>query len=140
MRKRRRRNLPAISAEQARQALQVLVADGRVAVREVADALRRREKTIRELRDRLAALGAEASRAVGRMVRRSRRKAASRARKAPRRKARAITRAQRIARQAQGQYMAAVRRLSKESKERIRAIRKSSGVKAAISAAKKLAK
>jgi len=141
VRRRTRKRLPAISAEEARQALQVLVEEGRVAAREVASALRRRDKRIRELREKLAALGAEASAAFQRAARRARpgRVARQRAKAVRRRAKRTITRAQRVARQAQGRYMAAIRRLSKDSKEKVRAIRKSSGVRAAIAAAKKLA-
>ena len=45
----------------------------------------------------------------------------------------AISRAQRIARQAQGRYMAAVRRLSKGARAKIREIRSRSGVDCAMS-------
>ena len=49
----------------------------------------------------------------------------------------AITRAKRIARQAQGRYLAAIRTLSKDAKAKIQQIRKESGVDAAIKAALK---
>ena len=125
--------LPRISAEQARQALQVLVAEGRLAAAEIARALARREKLVRELQARLASLGEEAGRALEMA-------ASPRGRKIARRRARkAITAAQRAARQAQGQYLGAIRRLSKASRAKVREIRKSDGVKAAITAAKKLA-
>jgi hypothetical protein len=128
---------PRISAEQARQALQILVADGRIAAREVSKALARREILVRELRQRLATLGAEGSAAVARATKRSLSPAT---RRAIRRGAgQAITAAQRAARQAQGKYLGAIRQLSKASKVKVREIRKSSGVKAAIAAAKKLA-
>ena len=51
-----------------------------------------------------------------------------------------ISRAQKAARQAQGRYMAAVRRLSEDAREKIREIRKESGVDAAIKAALKMPK
>jgi len=134
--KRKRAGLPRISAEQARQALQILVEDGRVAAREVSRALARRERLVRELRQRLARLGEEGSAAVRRAARKS---LSPGTRRAVRRRARtAITAAQRAARQAQGRYLAAIRELSKASKAKVREIRKSSGVKAAIAAARKL--
>ncbi len=127
---RKRTGLPAISAEQARQALHILVSDGRLAAREVAKALARREKLVRDLRQRLNALGEEIKGALP----------DARQRRAIRRQAgKAITAAQRAARQAQGQYLGAIRQLSKASRAKVRKIRKSSGVKAAIAAAKKMA-
>ncbi len=129
--------LPKITAEQARQALHILIADGRIAAREVSKALARREYLVRELRQRLATLGAEGSAAVARATKRG---LSPGTRRAIRRGAgQAITAAQRTARQAQGRYLGAIRQLSKASKAKVREIRKSSGVKAAIAAAKKLA-
>ncbi|MGH9368194.1 MAG: hypothetical protein ACRD3M_11030 [Thermoanaerobaculia bacterium] len=141
MKRRRRTRLPAITAEQARMALNILMTDGRIAAREVARALARREKLVRELRRRLAALGESAAGAVARAARkRPLPKLTPRRRRAVRRRARkAITRAQRVARQAQGRYLGAIRGLSETSRAKVREIRKSSGVKAAIAAAKKLA-
>lgn len=133
MKRRKRTALPRISAEQARQALQVLVAEGRIAAAEVSRALARRERLVRELKARLVSLGEEASRALEAA-------ASPRGRRAAKRQARrAITAAQRTARRAQGQYLGAIRRLSKASRAKVREIRKSDGVKAAIAAAKKLA-
>ena len=137
MQRRKRTGLPKISADQARQALQILVEDGRIAAREVSRALARREKLVRELRQRLATLGDEGSEAIRRAARTSLSPAT---RQALRRGAStAITAAQRAARQAQGRYLGAIRQLSKASRAKVREIRKSSGVKAAIAAAKKLA-
>lgn len=137
MRKRRRTELPRISAEQARQALHILVSDGRIAAREVSKALARRERLVRELRTRLSALGEEVAGAVARAAKDG---LSPRNRRALRRRAgKAITAAQRAARQAQGKYLGAIRRLSKASRAKVKAIRKTSGVKAAISAAKKMA-
>jgi len=131
--RRRRTALPKITAEQAQQALHILVHDGRIAAREVSRALAKREKLVRELRSRLSALGGDVAGAVNRAV-------PGKTRRVLRRRARkAITQAQRTARQAQGQYLAAIRRLSKASRAKVREVRKSSGVKAAIAAAKKLA-
>lgn len=137
--KRNRQGLPKISAEEARQALHVLIAEGRIAGREVVKALARREKLVRDLRQRLTSLGEDVAGAVSRAASGAMPTAAER--KALRKRAgKAITAAQRAARQAQGQYLGAIRQLSKASRARIRAIRKSSGVQAAIAAAKKMAK
>jgi hypothetical protein len=126
--------LPRISAEQARQALQVLVAEGRVAAAEVSRALKRRERLVRELRARLHSLGEEVARAAREAAPSRKTRAVVR-----RRATKAITAAQRAARQAQGKYLGAIRRLSKASRAKVREIRKSDGVRAAIAAAKKLA-
>ncbi len=53
----RRRSALVLSGEQARQALAVLVQEGKVKAVEVRQALQRRERLIRELRARLTALG-----------------------------------------------------------------------------------
>ena len=124
-----------LSAEHAAAALQLLIEDGKVAVADVARALRRREKLIRDLRARLSALE-EAARPAAKRLARASRKAARRARPQARR---VLSRAQKTARQAQGRYLAAIRSLSKEARTKVRAIRKSSGVAAAIKAARSLA-
>ena len=114
-----------LSAHHAALALQMLLEDGKVAAKDVTAALKRREKTIRELRDRLSALGEDVATSVAKTA----------AREGPRAR-RAISRAQRTARQAQGRYLAAIRTLSKEAKAKIQQIRKQSGVDAAIKAAR----
>lgn len=134
MKKRKSRALPGISADQARQALQILVSEGRIAAAEVARALQRREKIVRELRARLQSLGEEVARAARDAAPSRKTRAAARKRAVT-----AITAAQRAARQAQGQYLGAIRRLSKASRAKVREIRKSDGVRAAIAAARKLA-
>ena len=53
-----------LSGQHAAQALQMLIEDGKIAGRDIINALRRREKTVRELRARLSALGEDVSRAV----------------------------------------------------------------------------
>lgn len=118
-----------LSAHHASLALQMLVEDGKIAARDVTNALKRREKTIRDLRARLSALGDDVAAAV----------AKTSAREAPKAR-RAISRAQRTARQAQGRYLGAIRRLSKQARARVKAIRAESGIDAAIRAAAKLAK
>jgi hypothetical protein len=124
-----------LSAHNAAMALQVLVEDGKIAARDVLNALKRREKMVTELKARLAALGEEAA-PLTRRLEAAGRRAASRA---PRRARKAISQAQRAARQAQGRYMSAVRTLSKQARARIKAIREKSGVDAAIRDAKRLA-
>jgi N-methylhydantoinase B/oxoprolinase/acetone carboxylase alpha subunit len=124
-----------ISAEHAAVALRLLVEDGKVAAADVTRALKNREKLIRDLRARLTALE-EAAAPVARRIARAGRKAARRA--APKAR-KALSRAQRVARQAQGRYLAAIRSLSKDARAKIKAIRKTSGVAAAIKAARKMA-
>ena len=124
-----------LSAHHAGVALQMLMEEGKIAAGDVARVLKNRERMIKELRERLAALET-AARPVARRLASAGRKAARRA--APRAR-KAITRAQRIARQAQGRYMAAVRSLSADARGKIREIRKESGVDAAIKAAMKMA-
>jgi hypothetical protein len=118
-----------LTGQHAAYALQMLIEDGKIASRDVVQALKRREKTVRELRARLIALGEDVSKAV---------QAANDSPQA-RRARKQITRAQRTARQAQGRYMAAVRRLSKDARKRVKEIRLKSGVDAAIREARKLA-
>lgn len=134
--RRRTRKVLKLTARSAALAVQLLLEEGKIAAADVARTLKHRERLIKELRAKLAALE-DASMPVARKVasagRRAARRSAPRARKA-------ITRAQRIARQAQGRYMAAVRRLSADARARIRQIRKESGVDAAIEAARKIAK
>lgn len=125
----KRRGIASITAEQARNALTYLVHEGRVTTKAVEKALANRERLIREIRDRMAALGGAA--ADGFLQ-------AEKATRKPRRKA--VSAATRAARKAQGQYMAAVRRLSKSARKQIKAIRQKSGVKAAIAKAKRMAK
>ncbi len=125
--KRRRRSLASLSAEQAHNALTYLIHEGKITAKAVEKALANRERLIREIRERVAALGVAAADGF---------RKAEKATRKPRRKA--VSAATRTARRAQGQYMAAVRRLSKSARKEIRAIRQKSGVRSAIAAAKKL--
>ena len=131
----RRKTVKAVrlTGEHAVYALQMLIEDGKIASKDVIQALKRREKTVRELRARLLALGEDVSNAVVR--------AANAANDSPqvRRARKQITKAQRTARQAQGRYMAAVRKLSKDARKRIKAVRIKQGVEAAIREARRLA-
>jgi ABC-type phosphate transport system auxiliary subunit len=119
-----------LSGQHASYALQMLIEDGKIAGRDVMQALKRREKTVRDLRARLTALGEEVSDAVVRAANGSPR--VKKARKQ-------ISKAQRSARQAQGRYMAAVRQLSKDARKKVKNLRVKSGVDAAIREAKRLA-
>ena len=108
----------------------MLIQDGKIAGRDIINALRRREKTVRELRARLSALGEDVSQAVMRSANGSPTLRKTRKR---------ISKAQRTARQAQGRYMAAVRQLSRDARKKVKAIRMKSGVNVAIREAKRLA-
>ena len=118
-----------LSAHHASLALQMLIDDGKIAAKDVTAALKRREKTIRELRARLSALGEDVAATVAKTA----------AREGPRAR-RAITSAQRRARQAQGRYLGSIRKLSRQARAQVRAIRVKSGVDAAIRAAMRMAK
>lgn len=124
-----------LTGEHAAIALQLLMEEGKVAAADVTRALRNREKLIRDLRARLSALEAAARPAARRLAKAGRR-AARRARPRARR---ALSRAQKVARRAQGKYLAAIRKLSKDARARVQAVRKSSGVAAAIKAARSMA-
>ena len=131
---RRRRSL-ALSAEAAQAALSFLVQEGKVAASEVQKALQRREKLVRELREKLASLGVEGLK-VARRARKSaiaQAKAAEKtSRPARKRVSREISAATRKLYQAQGRYMAALRPLAKGARKKIKAIRAKSGIEAAI--------
>ena len=140
MAKRRRGSVVSLSAERAHQALTYLVHEGKIGAREIEKALANRDRLIREIRERMAALGVDGARA-GRRLGKSAAAGLRSAEKATRKTRRkAVSAATQAARRAQGQYMAAVRRLSQQARKKIKEIRKSSGVKAAIVAAKRLAR
>jgi hypothetical protein len=126
--KRKTNKTLTITADRALHALHVLLADGTIAAKDVAAALTRREQMIRELRQRLLALeqGVVASmKATGRKVRKARRR---------------MTAARRAALKVHGKYLGHIRTLSKADRAKIKAIRSKSGVRAAIGAARKMAK
>lgn len=138
---RRRRSSLALSGEHARQALAILVQEGKLKASEVKKALQRRDRLVRALRASLAALESGAV-SAGRRLNGSSplaRKARTAKRKVARR-TRRISAATRKIYQQQGRYMAAVRQLPKAVRAKIKAIREKSGVRAAIAAAKKIAK
>lgn len=128
-----------LSQEEAAKALQVLVSEGKLAARDVYGALKRREKLVRDIRERLHALGVEGVELAGEIRRTAvtRFKSAEEASREPRRKA--VSAARRAAMQAQGRYLAAIRQLSKQARAKIKAVREKSGVKTAIAAAKRMA-
>jgi hypothetical protein len=140
---RRRRSSLSLSAQQAKAALTVLIQEGKLAAGEVRKALQHRDRLIRDLRAKLAALEAGVLKAGRRVLKdgffpiAGKRKAAKRqvARRKPR-----ISAAARKMYQQQGRYMAAVRRLPKAARAKVKAIREKSGVRAAIAAAKKMAR
>jgi hypothetical protein len=136
----RKSSLASISAERAQQALTFMVAEGRIAAREVEKALKKRDRLIREIRERMSALGVEGARAGGRLAIRAAKSLRSAEKRTRKGRRRAVSAATKAARRAQGQYMAAVRRLSKDVRKRVLEIRKTKGVRAAIAAAKRLAK
>ena len=129
--KRNTRRTLKFTPEYAARALHILIADGKIAASDVAAALKRREKTIRELKDRLAALeGSVVAKVRG---------ATRKAKKEGRRKLR-LSATRRAALKAHGKYLGAVRMLSKGSRAKVKAIREKKGVRAAIAAAKKMGK
>src|SRR5262249_52037877 len=100
-------------------------------------ALSRRERLIRELRERLAKLGVEAG-GLG-----TRAKPRVRAAGGPgrsRRRGKPVSAARRAAMRAQGRDMAAGARLAKAGRAKVKAIREKSAVSAAIAAAKRMAR
>ena len=136
----KRGSIASISAEEAHNALTYLVHEGKLTAKSIQKALDHRETLIREINDRMVALGVESrafSAKIGKRASAGLRRAEKSSRK-PRR--RAVSAATRAARVAQGQYLGAVRRLSKTARKQIKAIRAKSGVKAAIAAAKRMAK
>ena len=142
----RRRRALQISADDALHAVHVLLHDGKILARDVARAIERREKLVRQLRAKLVELGDESARVAGRLRRQAAPKVAAAGRSidkalgvARRRGKKVISRARQAAYRAQGRYMAAVRTLPKTARVRIKKIRQSSGVAAAIRAAKKMA-
>ncbi len=124
-----------LSDSQAHYVLNALVSEGKVRAAQVRDVLKNRERAIRELRERLAALEklapAGASRTAGdaRASRRSGKVRARRVRMSPRLRA---------LRKLQGKYMGYVRRLKPAEKNRVRGVREKQGMDAAIRLAKSL--
>lgn len=134
--KRKTKKALKLTAHHAVIALNMLVQEGKIAAADIAGALKRREKLMKDLRAKLSSLE-KASVPVARRIAAAGRDAVRRAKPRARK---AISRAQKTARRAQGRYLAAIRRLSEDARAKIREIRKQSGVDAAIKAALKMAK
>jgi hypothetical protein len=137
---RRRRPSLALSGEHARQAIAILVQEGKLKASEVRRALDRRDRLVRALKASLAALESGAV-SVGQRLKGSTplmRKVGTAKRKVVRQRPK-ISAATRKIYQQQGRYLAALRPLSKEKRVKIKAIREKSGVRAAIAAARKMA-
>jgi hypothetical protein len=122
------------SPSQAHYALNVLLSQGKLRVANIRKALKNREKEIRSLRERLAALeqfspGVSAGRRPGRPARAARKKRVRRIKMSPR---------VRALRQLQGKYMGYVRRLKPAEKARVRSVREKQGMGAAIRLARSL--
>jgi hypothetical protein len=120
---------PKLSHGDATSALKWLVATKRISVREIRSALAKRDALIREIKTRLAALGGDGLRFLSPTSFR-RPLGANRRHRKPSAKAQAVWRLQ-------GRYMAAVRRLPKAARGKIKAIREKKGVLAATAAAKR---
>jgi hypothetical protein len=135
------------SPSQAHYALNVLISQGKLRIAHIRKALKNREREIRSLRERLAALEHFAPAAPERAGRKPGRPA--RAGRKPGRPAgaarnpriRRINMSPRVhaLRQLQGKYMGYVRRLNPAEKARVRSVREKQGIEAAIRLAKSFA-
>jgi hypothetical protein len=129
--KRKTGKLVNFTSDRAAHALNVLIADGKIAARDVTNALKRREQLIRDLRQRLVALEQGAVSTVERTASTATRRIAWK----PKRK---MSLARRAALKLHGKYLGHTRMLPKKAKARIRVIRGAKGLHAAIEAAKKM--
>ncbi len=120
------------TAEHAAHAIGMLVSEGRIAERDVVNALHRREKLIDDLRERLAAL----EQGVISGTQKARRKVTRQVRPKGKRKMSATRRA---ALKLHGKYLGHIRTLPKAAKTKIKKIRARTGVQAAIRAARAMA-
>lgn len=134
--KRQARNRLKLSIDSASHALHVLIADGKIAASDVARALKRREQMIRDLQQRLAALlGGKVGPSPMKKILRKRV-----ARKVERKAKRRMSGTRRAALKLHGKYLGHIRMLPKAAKARVKKIRGTAGVHAAIRAARKMAK
>jgi hypothetical protein len=127
----RRRRFPDITGDEAISALRWLVARRQLKVGQIEEALKRRERLVREIRHQLEGLNGEGLRLFRGPVPAPERGRPRRPRKKP-------SAAQQAAWKRQGRYLAAVRRLPKAARAKVRTIREKRGVRAAIAAARKL--
>jgi hypothetical protein len=141
---RRRRSTLALSAEQAQQALAFLVHEGRLAASDIRKAFDRREKLIREIKERLGQLGVEGLQLTTRLAKgasrkiRAARKTARPARRPSRRTRKRVSAVRKAAMVRQGKYLAAVRRLSAQDRVKVKEVLKSKGWSAAMAEAKRM--
>ena len=139
---RRRRSTLTLSAEQAQQALALLVHEGKLAAGDVRKAFDRRQKLIREIKQRMAQLGVEGFQFTARVAKaasrkiRAARKAARPTRRPPRPVRKRVSPARKAAMVRQGKYLAAIRRLSAQDRAKVKSVLKSKGWSAAMAAAK----
>jgi hypothetical protein len=129
---RRKAPFPKLAAEDALAALRWLHATGVVTAKQIASALRKRQELVDEIRRRLEELGGRGARFLTSV-------AALRRPTSPRRRRRKASAKAVAAWKAQGQYMAAVRRLSKADRLKVKKIREAKGVAAATNAARRMA-
>jgi hypothetical protein len=143
--RRRRSSLP-VTAEQAHQALSFLIHEGKLAASEVRRAFDRREKLVREIKERLAQVGVEGLQLTTRLAKGARRKirAARKAARSTRRTSRPTRKRVSAVRKAamvrQGKYLAALRPLSAQDRAKVKAVLKSKGWSAAMAEAKRMTK
>src|ERR1700737_3994076 len=130
---RRRRSTLALSAEQAQHALSLLVHEGKLAASEVRKAFDRREKVIREIKERIAQLGVEGlqlttrlGKGGGRKIRAARKKARP-TRRTSRPARKRVSAVRKAAMVRQGKYLAAVRPLSAQDRAKVKEVLKSKG-------------
>jgi hypothetical protein len=130
---RKKAPFPKLSAEDALATLRWLHATGVVTAKQIAGALRKRKELVEEIRRRLEELGGRGARFLTSV-------AELRRPPTPKRRRRKVSPNARAAWKAQGRYLGAVRQLSKANRIKVKAIRETKGIRAALSAAKELAR
>jgi hypothetical protein len=127
-----------LSDGQAQYVLSALLSEGKLRVAQLRDVMKKREREIKSLRERLAALEKLSPAGLPRTRRRGGRAARRPVRKVRARRLRMSPRV-RALRKLQGKYMGYVRRLKAAEKDRVRTVRENQGMDAAIRLAKSLA-
>jgi hypothetical protein len=128
---RKKTPFPKLAEREALAALRWLHALGTVTSKQIASALRERERLVDEIKAKLEALGGEGARFLN---------AASFTKPTRRRRAKRVSAKARAAWAMQGRYIGAVRRLSAANRAAVKKIRETKGVRAAVAAAKRIAK
>jgi hypothetical protein len=120
----------------------VLVHDGKIRAAEVWKALERRQHLLNELQGRLAALGEGIEGVASKAGHLALLAGVTRTRKVreTRKRRKLDSAARRAAMRAHGAYLGAIRGLSKSNRAKVKAIREKMGVRAAITAARKMGK